>query len=76
VIISEKLTWLYTNDTNKHELKGNIQKAPWRFYNQCSFVKSVAGVIILFLFGSGYAGLGFSTSKTMACTDYVVKHGK
>jgi len=44
--------------TNEHELKGNMQKATWRFYNQCEFVKSVAGVIMLFLFGSGYAGLG------------------
>jgi len=35
-----------------------MQKAIWRFYNQCAFVKSVAGVIMLFLFGSGYAGLG------------------
>jgi len=49
---------LATNDTNEHELKGNMQKATSRLYNQCSFVKSVAGIIILFLFGTGYAGLG------------------
>jgi len=44
--------------TKEHELKGNMQKGTWRFNNQCEFVKSVAGVMMLFLFGSGYVGLG------------------
>jgi len=60
---------LATNDTNGHELKDNMQKVTWRFYHQCEFVpqgifsaassihlmKSVAGVIMLFLFGAAFA---------------------
>jgi len=37
--------YLATNDTNEHELKGNMQKATWGYY--------------IFIFGSGYAGLGY-----------------
>ena len=50
MIISAEQTWPRMN-TNEHELKGNMQNASWRFYNQCEFDKSVAGVFRLF--GSG-----------------------